>query len=199
MRSRPGLVIVALAVATATVAIVVTLRITPPTPPPSLPPAPAQQGEGEQAAGKPQNLEIQGVQVTQRDKQTGKIIWQARATGGFDFDEQTQALQASDIHWELTRAGQEKIVVEAPKFVAHYKDKQINFADGVRVYTQSKSQLFEVASLVYEVNTQKLIGAGPVIFRVGKYRVTGDRLVIDNKARRVRISGRVHLQRLARS
>lgn len=197
MRNRLGLVLVALAVALVAVIIVVTVRIKPPPLPE--PPAPAQRPGGDQAAAKPQNLQIQGAQVTQRDKETGKIIWQARAAGRFDFDDVAQTLRADDVHWELVRAGQEKLVIEAPKFVAHYKDRQINFADGVRVYTESKSQLFEVSGLVYEFDTQKLIGKGPVSFRLGKYRVTGDRLVIDNRREEVRITGPGRFSRLAGS
>lgn len=188
MWRRPGLVVVATAVLVAVVVTVLSLRATRPTPVRPEAPITGPLPSGEQTTTKPKNLRIDGAEVTQRDKE-GSIIWQARAAGRFDFDEATQTLQAENVHWELVRTGQEKLIVEAPQFAAHYKDKRIDFAQGVRVFTQSKSQMFEVDSLRYEFNTQKLIGEGTVTFRLGQCQATGKRLVIDNRAEQVRLTG----------
>ena len=196
IRRRPGLVIVALAAVVAVVVIVAGIRKTPsPTPTQPRPAGPTQRPGGEQATAQPISLHIDGTEITQRDEQ-GKTIWQMRAAGRLDFDEATETLRAENIRWELDRAGQEKLIVEASQFAARYKEKRIDFAEGVRVYTESKSQVFEVSSLTYELDTQKLIGHGPVTFRVGRYQASGKRLVIDNQGEEVRLTGPGRFSRL---
>ncbi len=193
MRNRLGLIV---AVAGGVVAIIVVVslvgqvRVSPPEE--TVEPGP----QPKESVGQPQELQIEGTEVTQRDEQ-GNIIWQVRAAGQLNYDESSQTLQGEDIHWELMRAGREKLIVEAPRFAAQDKNQQINFSDGVQVYTESKSQIFAVSSLTYESDTQKLIGHGSVRFRVGNWEATGRRLVIDNRRQEVRLAGPGHFSRLS--
>ena len=106
-------------------------------------------------------------------------------------------MTANDIRWELLRQGQDKLIVEAPSFLASYPERTIRFSQGVQAYTADKSQMFEMPELVYQIDTEKLVAEGKVQFRYGRYQVTANRLVIDNRARQVRMSGRVQLARLS--
>jgi hypothetical protein len=46
--------------------------------------------------------------------------------------------------------------------------------------------------LLYEADTEKLIAQGGVSFRHGGYETRAQRLVIDNRAQQVRMTGGVH-------
>ncbi len=196
MRSRVGLTIVVIVVVVAIAAVIIGIRLSPR--PPAVPDGMAQQATEsaqsglEQAIAKLQNLTIEGVQITQRDEATGEIIWQVSAQGEYGYSEDNEVLRAEDIRWELTRPGQDSLIVEAPLFLASYAERNIIFSEGVRAYTPDKSQLFEMAELIYQRDTDKLIADGRVRFRYAGYETTANRLVIDNRAHEVRMSGGVH-------
>ncbi len=198
MRSYIGLTIVVIVVVVAIGAVVIGTRLSPG--PPAVPEGmPQQATESAQPSIEPsitklQNLTIEGVQITQRDD-AGKIIWQASARGRYSED--NQVLRAEDIRWELMRPGQDSLIVEAPLFLASYPERTITFSEGVRAYTPDRSQLFEMSRLVYQTDTEKLVAEGGVRFRYGGYQATGNRLVIDNRAQQVRMSGGVHFARVS--
>ena len=189
MRSRPGLALAVAAVVAAAAVVWVSVRTARPGKPGPAAPTAEQQPSDEETAEQPRDMRIDGVEMTQMDIDTGNIIWRLRAESRFEYDESTQTWRANNIRWELDRADQETLIVEAPEFAARYKEKRIDFAGGVRAYTQSKSQIFEVDTLRYEFDTQKLIGQGSVRFRVGSYEASGKRLVFDNRRAEVRIMG----------
>ena len=201
MRSRVGLTIVVIVVVVAIVVVIIGTRLSPG--PPAVPGGISQQTTEsaqpslEQAVARLQDLTIEGAQVTQRDEATGEIIWQASAEGQFEYSENNEALRAEDIRWELTRPGQDSLIVEAPLFLASDPERKITFSEGVRAYTPDKSQLFEMSRLVYQTDTEKLLAEGGVRFRYGGYQATGNRLVIDNRAQQVRMSGGVHFARVS--
>jgi len=196
MRSRVGLTIVVIVALVAIAAIIIGIRLSPR--PSAVPEGMAQQAIEhaqpgiEQAIVKLQNLTIEGAQVTQRDEATGEIIWQVSAQGQFGYSEDNEVLRAEDIRWELMRPGQDSLIVKAPLFLASYPEREITFSEGVSAYTPDKSQLFEMAELIYQRDTDKLIADGRVRFRYAGYETTANRLVIDNRAHEVRMSGGVH-------
>ena len=200
MRSYVGLTIVVIVVLVAIAAVIIGTRLSPK--PPAVPEGMAQQATEpappsiEQSITKPQNLTIEGAQVTQRDE-AGEIIWQVSAQGEFGYSEDNQVLRAEDIRWELTRPGQDSLIVEAPLFLASYPERKITFSEGVSAYTPDRSQLFEMSRLVYQTDTEKLLAEGGVRFRYGRYQATSRRLVIDNRAQQVRMSGGVQLARVS--
>ncbi len=195
MRSYVGLTIVVIVVLVAIAVVIIGTRLSPGLP--AVPEGMAQQATKpaqssiDQSITKLQNLTIEGVQVTQRDEATGEIIWQVSAQGEYGYSEDNQVLQAEDIRWELTRPRQDSLIVEAPLFLASYPQRNIIFSEGVRAYTPDRSQLFEMAELIYQRDTDKLIADGRVRFRYGGYETTANRLVIDNRAHEVRMSGGV--------
>ena len=200
MRSYIGLTIIVVVVLVAIAAVIIGTRLSPG--PPAVPEGMAQQTTEsaqpslEQAIAKLQNLTIEGAQVTQRDE-AGKIIWQVSAQGEFGYSEDNEVLRAEDIRWELMRQGQDSLIVEAPLFLASYPERKITFSEGVSAYTPDKSQLFEMSRLVYQTDTEKLFAEGGVRFRYGGYQATGNRLVIDNRAQQVRMSGGVYFARVS--
>ena len=149
----------------------------------------------DQAVAELQDLTIEGAEVTQEDA-GGNILWRLSAAGKFDFSGDTQMMRAADVRWELMRPGYESLIVEAPEFLANYPERALRFSQGVQAYTADRSQLFEMPELVYHTDTQKLIAAGRVRFRYGRYQATASRLVIDNRAEQVRMSGGVRFTRL---
>jgi len=201
MRSYVGLTVVVIVVLMAIAAVIVGTRLSPG--PPAVPEGMAQQATEsaqpglEQAIVKLQDLTIEGAQVTQRDEATGEIVWQVSAQGEFGYSEDNEVLRAEDIRWELTRPGQDSLIVEAPLFLASYPERNITFSEGVRAYTPDKSQLFEMSRLVYQTDTEKLLAEGGVRFRYGRHQATASRLVIDNRAQQVRMSGGVHFARVS--
>ena len=153
-------------------------------------------GSSEPDVGQLPNLSIEGAEVIQRDE-AGEIIWQVSAQGEFAYSEDNEVLQAEDIRWELMRPGQDSLIVEAPRFLASYPERKITFSEGVSAYTPDRSQLFEMSRLVYQTDTEKLLAEGGVRFRYGRYQATGHRLVIDNRAQQVRMSGGVYFARVS--
>ena len=148
----------------------------------------------EQALSELPDLTIEGAEVTRRDH--GNILWRLSAAGEFDYARDGQALRAQDIRWELMRQGQQNLIVEAPSFLASYPERTIRFSHGVTAYTADKSQFFEMPELVYQIDTEKLIAEGKVRFRYDQYQATANRLVIDNRAEQVRMSGGGYFARL---
>ncbi len=200
MRRHIGLTIVVIVVVAAIGAVIIGTRLSPQVP--TGPEGSVQQiteptqPSIEQSTAKLPNLTIEGAQVTQRDE-AGKIIWQVSARGQFGYSEDHQVLRAEDVRWELMRPGQDSLIVEAPLFLASYPERKITFSKGVSAYTPDRSQLFNMARLVYQTNTEKLTAEGGVCFRYGHYQATGSRLVIDNRAQQVRMSGGVHFARVS--
>ena len=200
MRSRVGLTIVVVVVLAAIAAVIIGTRLSPQ--PPAVPEGMPQQATEptqpslEQSTAKLQNLTIEGAQVTQRDE-AGEIIWQVSARGQFGYSENNQVLRAEDIRWELMRPGQDSLIVEAPLFLASYPEREITFSKGVSAYTPDRSQLFKMARLVYQTDTERLTAEGGVRFRYGHYQATSRRLIIDNRAQQVRMSGGVHFARVS--
>jgi len=200
MRSHIGLTTIVIVVLVAIAAVIIGMRLSPG--PSAVPEHSAQQTteppqpDPEQAVSKLQNLTIEGAQITQRDE-AGQIVWQVSARGQFGYSEDNEVLRAEDIRWELTRPGQDSLIVEAPLFLASYPERNITFSEGVRAYTPDRSQLFEMPRLVYQTDTEKLLAEGGIRFRYGHYQATSHRLVIDNRAQQVRMSGAVHLARVS--
>ena len=200
MRKRVGLTIVVIVVLAAIVAVIVGTRLSPQVA--TGPEGSVQQiteptqPSIEQSTAKLPNLTIEGAQVTQRDE-AGKIIWQVSAQGQFGYSENDQVLRAENVRWELTRPGQDSLIVEAPLFLASYPERTITFSKGVSAYTPDRSQLFKMSRLVYQADTERLIAEGGVRFRYGHYQATGSRLIIDNRAQQVRMSGGVHCARVS--
>ena len=149
----------------------------------------------DQAVAELRDLTIEGAEVTRKDAD-GNVLWRLSAAGEFDFGRDTQTLRAADVRWELMRPGEEKLIVEAPEFLASYPERTLTFSQGVQAYTADRSQLFEMPELVYQIDTEKLVAAGRVRFRYGRHQATASRLVIDNRTEQVRMSGGVRFTRL---
>ena len=199
MRSRIGLIIAGIVVGVSIAVMVAGLRSARQEPHIAEPPdAQIEEANGpEQPATELQDLTVEGAQVTQKDAQ-GNIIWQLATAGEFDYDRASQTLRAEAVRCELMRQDEETLIVEAPKFVASYRERVLKFSQGVRAYAADRSQLFQMPEAVYQLDTRKLIAIGAVRFRYGQYEATARRLVVDSRAAQVRMSGGVRFARKLR-
>ena len=183
MRKRWGLIIAVCGVLLAAGAVLLGLmRKSPPVPPPAEPSAASSEGllKGD--------LKVQGATVTKQDEQ-GHVIWSLDAQTQVQVDAQGKVAQAQGARWTFREAGGREWVVEAPQVTLSYETGQLEFTDGVRLYTADQAQRFSVGRLRYEPDTRQLVGDGPVDYVQGGLHVTGARLVVDTQAKQIRIAG----------
>lgn len=186
MKRHIGILIILLGLLGAGAAVVVGLSR--PRPAPAAPPEQKveQPAADELIRG---DLEIQGATLSKHDAQ-GNLVWSLEAETQIAFNAERKTAEARNVNWRLQSQGI-SWVVEAPHLVIDYETGQLEFTRGVQLYSTDESQRFSVTQLVYQPDSRKLIGEGPVEFRRGAATVTGGRLVVDNRARQVRLTGGV--------
>ncbi len=154
---------------------------------------PVEAGEQSQKAAE-QGVRIEGGEVVEKDEQ-GQVLWRVRAAGEITYDDKAKVLRGSDIEFEVNLQGQPTVKVQAPRFIADYAGRRIEFGDGVGGAMVDGSADFQVEKLEYQMNTQKLVGRGGAKFNRGHYSATADRIVVDMKNRQIRMHGNVLLAR----
>jgi lipopolysaccharide assembly outer membrane protein LptD (OstA) len=87
------------------------------------------------------------------------------------------------------------VIVNAPVFRADYAAKTLTFDEGVMGVMSDRSASFKVNHVVYNFTSQKLVGTGGARFTQGQYLATAQQIVVDAKAKRVRMSGGVRFER----
>ncbi len=139
-------------------------------------------------------LNVQKAQIEQRDPQ-GKLEWRVTARGELEFDKERQIITGRDITFEMLRQEALPCVIHAPVFYADYNARKITFAKGVRGQISDGSAQFSVGHLVYDFDTYKLKGTGGVRFIHGPYIATAREIVLDGKAKKVRLQGGVRFEK----
>jgi hypothetical protein len=134
---------------------------------------------------------IEGATVEQRDT-SGKLLWSIRAAGKMTVDDQGRAVTGDNVHWEMQRGNSQMLVLEAPKFEGDYIAARLKFTGGVTVSTDSGKTVFTAPVMTFEIDTRKVIAEGGVEIRQAPYQCAAPRLVFDDAAGEVRLSGGVH-------
>jgi len=142
----------------------------------------------------PAGLNVQKAQIEQRDPQ-GQLEWRVTARGELEFDKERQIITGRDITFELLQQEALPCVIQAPVFYADYNARKITFAKGVRGQISDGSAQFSVAHLVYDFDSYKLKGTGGVRFIHGPYIATADEILLDGKAKKVRLRGGVRFEK----
>lgn len=133
------------------------------------------------------SLEASGGEVVHRDA-NGQVVWTARFGGTITVDEKQRRLRHTNVVWEMARGGLPDLSLRAPVMEADYNARLLTFSDGVQVQAYGGKARFDAQRMRFEFDTGKLIGEGKVSFSYGGFTLTGTRLVIDNRSRKVRVS-----------
>jgi len=120
--------------------------------------------------------------------ESGEVVWSAKFGGSITIDEQRRHLKYTDVVWELERSGLTDLSVRAPIMEADYESRLLTFSEGVDIQARGGEARFVTDELRYEFDTEKLIGEGEVAVSYGGFTLTGTKLVIDNRAGKVRVS-----------
>jgi hypothetical protein len=165
----------------------------PPAPAPVAPRLPGVNPAGSGQAGvpaAPKGMKVEGAEIEQRDPQ-GQLEWKVTAGGQLEFDKDTQAVTGSDVQFEMVQQDRLPLIINAPVFQADYAGGHVTFSQGVRGHMSDGSAHFQVNHLVYDFRTRQLTGTGGAKFVQGKYTATADKIVLDGKSKKVRLTGGV--------
>jgi lipopolysaccharide export system protein LptA len=138
----------------------------------------------------PTGVNVEGAEIEQRDP-AGELEWKVTAGGQIEFDKDTQVVTGSQVRFEMLQKNRLPVIIEAPVFRADYVGGKATFDQGVRGHYSDGSAHFQVNHLVYDFHTRKLTGTGGAKFVQGKYTATGDKIVLDAKEKKVRLTGGV--------
>lgn len=166
---------------------------------PAAPPALAKAIEAAKAAepGRPQGapgLSLEGTKIEQRDPE-GQLEWSVVARGELEFDKDSQTIAGRDVHFEMASKTRMPYLLQAPAFRADYAAKVLTFDEGVTGRMADNSATFRVNHVTFNFSTQKLVGSGGARFVQGQYLATAREIVVDPKAKKVRLRGGVRFER----
>lgn len=135
-------------------------------------------------------VEVEGAKVTKRDEQ-GNLVWALEAETQVSISPETRQATAQNVRWSLQQGAKAEWIVEAPALVIDYETGRLRFTEGVRVCSADGARRFRVGQLTYEPETKRLIGEGGAQMESNQTVVTGGRLVVDTRAKQIRLSGGV--------
>ena len=174
-----------------------------PAPPPSEPPTPPQPvatptaekpaAEAEKPAA-PAGIAVEGAEIEQRDPQ-GKLEWKVTAGGELEFDKDRQTITGKQVKFEIVSTDRLPCVINAPVFHADYGARKLVFDQGVSGHMTDGSAQFRVNHLSYNFDTSKLIGTGGARFIQGAYSASANEIILDAKAKKVRMRGGVRFEK----
>ena len=95
----------------------------------------------------------------------------------------------------MTSKAKMPCILQAPVFHADYAAKVLTFDEGVSGRMTEGGATFKVNHVVYNFSTQKLVGSGGARFVQGQYVATAREIVVDPKAKKVRLRGGVRFER----
>ena len=188
MKTRLGLMIIVVGVAAVAIIVLIGLLRRPPAPTPTTQTG-AVTGEAAQGPLKG-DVTLQGTKLTQKDAQ-GNPLWSMQADTQFKFDSQKQVAEGNRAHWVLQQGGQTAWDVDAPSVVFRYETGDLEFTDGVQLYSPERGQRFTVKRLIYVPGTKELRGEGPVRMTGNGATVTAGSVVVDTVKHTVKFGGGV--------
>ncbi|MBU0611249.1 MAG: hypothetical protein KKI08_25445, partial [Armatimonadetes bacterium] len=99
------------------------------------------------------------------------------------------------VSFEMTDKSRMPYLLQAPVVRADYAAKILTFDEGVTGRMADSSASFRVNHVTVNFGTQKLVGSGGVRFTHGQYLATAREIVVDPKAKKVRLRGGVRFER----
>jgi hypothetical protein len=162
----------------------------PTTTPAATPPTPAAATGPKGSPG----LSLEGARIEQRDP-AGQLEWSVVAHGDLEFDKDSQTVTGRDVHFEVANKAEMPYLVQAPLFRADYDNKVLTFEQGVTGRMADGSASFRVNHVTVNFTTQKLVGSGGARYTRGPYLATAREIVVDPKAKKVRLRGGVRFER----
>jgi len=160
---------------------------------PPVPPALAKAAEP-QSVRAPTGLSLEQARIEQRDP-AGQLEWSVVARGELEFDKDTQTIVGRDVQFEMASKARMPYLLDAPVFRADYAAKVLTFDQGVSGRLADNSATFRVNHVTFNFGTQKLVGSGGARFAQGQYLATAREIVVDPKAKKVRLRGGVRFER----
>lgn len=139
------------------------------------------------APQRPSPVRARGVSYKEYDAQNNLLYEVEFATGEFDADR--KLVSATGVKAKLMRDKGPAIFVQAPAMTVAQSDRILRFLSGAQACLEDGSARFWSSALVWQIDTRKLISEQGGTFQYGEFKLTGNRLVWDTLARRVRISG----------
>ncbi|MGD9496330.1 MAG: hypothetical protein AB7Y46_08465 [Armatimonadota bacterium] len=188
MRARLGLVILAVAGLLLIGVVVFVVARGRPTPPEDWERergVPVVREPGEEPAEAESAIRVSGTELTVMEK--GKVVWRAHFGGQIELDARGRTARAEEVDWRFQGAGFRGLRVYAPLMVADYDMQVLRFSEGIVIEAEERDLRFSAAQVVYEFGTRKLIATGDVRFRRGPYAGQARELVIDNRAKVIRL------------
>jgi hypothetical protein len=162
---------------------------------PGAPLAPAAGRAAEPPSTKtPVGFSLEKARIEQRDP-AGQLEWSVLARGELEFDKDTQTITGRDVQFEMASKARMPYLLDAPVFRADYGAKVLTFDQGVSGRLADGSATFRVNHVTFNFNTQKLVGSGGARFAQGQYLATAREIVVDPKAKKVRLRGGVRFER----
>ncbi|MCE5240603.1 hypothetical protein LLH23_19255 [bacterium] len=158
------------------------------------PPAPVAEATKPQPGKAAPGLAVEGAKIEQRDPQ-GQLEWSVIARGELEFDKDQQTVTGRNVQFEMTSKAKMPCILQAPVFHADYAAKVLTFDEGVYGRMTEGGATFKVNHVVYNFSTQKLVGSGGARFVQGQYVATAREIVVDPKAKKVRLRGGVRFER----
>ena len=190
MRGRLGLIVsLVLVVGITGGALLLAVRsrsVEPPTPPPAA--APGKQATPAKLPG----IKVEGALLEERGPDQ-QLQWRVTAGGELQYDKDTAVVLGRQVKFQVLHKNDATVTVLAPRFTADYNTRRLTFEDGVKGTLAEAPARFEVARLVYEFDTGKLVGTGGAKFSKPAYSATAAKLVVDTKRRKVRLTDGVRL------
>jgi len=158
------------------------------------PPAPLVEAAKPQHPKAPTGLSLEGARIEQRDPE-GQLEWSIVAQGDLEFDKDSQVVTGRAVSFEMTDKSRMPYLLQAPVVHADYAAKILTFDEGVTGRMADSSASFRVNHVTVNFSTQKLVGSGGVRFTHGQYLATAREIVVDPKAKKVRLRGGVRFER----
>ncbi|HJN16000.1 MAG TPA: hypothetical protein QGH10_10935 [Armatimonadota bacterium] len=136
-------------------------------------------------------LDISGPTFTQYDAQHN-VLWTVDAAGSLELDHKAETITGTDVAWELVREDQSISIAADTMEFARNGPENVRFEGDVAVKALDQFE-FSAPRVVYESGTEKIICEGGVEWMYQGYSASAEKLVYDQRAQKVRMSGGARL------
>jgi lipopolysaccharide assembly outer membrane protein LptD (OstA) len=122
--------------------------------------------------------------VEEKDAQ-GRLLWRLKAQGRFTADKEAGRASGEQVRWELVTPDH-RWLAEARAVQLDYRARRALFTGGVQVKSADAPLAYRTGRLVYQMDTGKLVAAGPVELQIHGLTLVAARAVVDTATRELR-------------